>query len=375
MNERERFLATLTYGTPDKVPMMTMGPRESTIAAWETQGLPAGQNWFAAMCAQLSITYEVSTAPWRDLGVDFRMMPTFEEIVLEHRDGHYLVQDWMGNITEIADRYDYTFIRNARDFVTRKWHAFPVSNPAQFSAMRQRYRLDEPGRFPADLADRVQVLARRDYVHAITVSGPFWQLREWCGFEPLCIAFADEPDFVADMVLFWSDFITRMLERIFDVYVPDQLLVNEDMAYKGASMISPAMVREHLLPVWQRWTALARQAGVPIISIDSDGNIDELIPLWIEAGFTVNTPIEVAAGCDLVDYHARYGRQMAYAGGIDKRCIARGGQELEAEMARLLPLVRRGGYLPGCDHGMPPDISWPNLLHFGQLWAEMTGWV
>ncbi|OQA30800.1 MAG: Adenylate cyclase 1 [Betaproteobacteria bacterium ADurb.Bin341] len=51
------------------------------------------------------------------------MIPTFEEKVLEHKNGHYIVQDWMGAVTEISDKYDYTYIRNAIDFVTRRWDA------------------------------------------------------------------------------------------------------------------------------------------------------------------------------------------------------------------------------------------------------------
>lgn len=374
MNERERFIATATFQQPDKLPLLTMGPRESTLAAWRQQGLPSGQGWFAAMCEQAGIAYDFPQAPWVDPGVNFRMVPMFEEQVLEHRDGHYLVQDWMGNITEIADTFDVTYIREARDFVTRKWHAFPVATPAQFAAMQQRYHPDEPSRFPADFTERAARLRQRDYPQTISVSGPFWQLREWCGFEPLCMLFLDDPAFVAEMIGFWADYMAAMLERVFSQYVPDALLVNEDMAYKGASMISPAMTRTHLLPVWRRWISLARQAGVPVVMVDSDGNIDELIPLWIEAGFDLCMPIEVAAGCDLPAYRARFGTQMAYWGGVDKRAIARGGDDLEAEMARLAPIARQGGYIPGCDHGMPGDISWQNVLHFGRLWADMAGW-
>ena len=52
--------------------------------------------------------------------------------MLEHHDGHYIVQDWMGAITEISDEYDYTYIRSPKDFVTRKWHRFPAQNRADW---------------------------------------------------------------------------------------------------------------------------------------------------------------------------------------------------------------------------------------------------
>ena len=128
MNERERFRAALLFNKPDKVPLAPGSPRESTLAAWHQQGLPEGVAWYEYLMEMLGIPYEPPTQSRVDLGVDFKMMPTFEEKVLEHRDGHYIVQDWMGAITEISDEYDYTYIREPKDFVTRHWHSFPVQS-------------------------------------------------------------------------------------------------------------------------------------------------------------------------------------------------------------------------------------------------------
>jgi uroporphyrinogen decarboxylase len=302
------------------------------------------------------------------------MNPTFEEKVLEHKDGHYIVQDWMGNITEISDEYDYTYLREAKDFVTRKWHKFPVENRADFEAMKQRYRPDDPVRYPPDFAALVPALRARDYVSRLCVSGPFWQLREWCGFEPLCMLFIEDPGFVREMVAFWTEFVSRVMRRALEAGVADVVAISEDMAYKEKSMISPAMTREFLLPAWRRWTREAREAGVPVVDIDSDGRIDELIPIWIEAGINVCDPLEVAAGCDVNDYRRRFGRRMAYRMGVDKRCIARGGRAIEEELRRIEPVVREGGYIPGCDHGVPHDISWADYLRYGKRLAELTGW-
>ena len=100
-----------------------------------------------------------------DLGVIFSMLPTFEEKVLEHRDGHYLVQDWMGAIVEISDRYDYTYLRQAKDFVTRKWHRFPVQNRHDWvEKIKWRYDPDQAGRFPVDFDARCRALKDRQTV-------------------------------------------------------------------------------------------------------------------------------------------------------------------------------------------------------------------
>ena len=375
MTERERYIATVRFESPDKIPLHLGGPRKSTREAWAAQGLKNPDRWFDTMCETLGIRYEHPRQPRTTLDVNFRMMPQFEEKVIEHTNGHYIVQDWMGNITEISDEFDYTYIRNAIDFGTRKWHKFPVENPADFESMKQRYNPDTLGRFPADFKARAERLKDRDYVLTVHVSGPFWQMREWCGFEPLCMMFIEQPDFIREMTQFWSDFITEMFSRIFEHISPDKIHYSEDMAYKGASMISPRMTKEFLQPVWTRWTDQAKQAGVPVVDMDSDGNIDKLIPLWIESGINLCDPIEVAAGCDINAYRSRFGKTMAYAGGVDKRCMAKGGRILDDEIDRIAPVIKSGGYVPGCDHGIPPDVSWDNMLHYSRRIAELTGWL
>ena len=147
------------------------------------------------------------------------------------------------------------------------------------------------------------------------------------------------------------------------------------MAYKLYAMISPAMAREFLLPTWREWGEIIRSAGVPLYGMDSDGFVGELIPLWIEAGFTHCDPIEVAAENDLRAYRITFGQQIAFVGGIDKRAMAEGGEVLGAEIARIAPVIRDGGYIPSCDHGVPPDVSWPNYVECTRLLAEVTGWL
>lgn len=374
MTPRERYIETLRFGKPDRVPFWPGGPRRSTIERWNREGLPKGADWMTALCGEIGLN-PADVRSMQYIGVNLRMMPMFEEKVIEHKDGHYIVQDWMGNITEISDEFDYTYIRNAIDFVTRKWHKFPVENRADFEAMKKRYNPDEPGRYPADFADQVRRLKNRDVPTKISVSGPFWQLREWCGFEPLCMMFIEDPDFIREMVSFWTDYVSATLRRLLESGTLDCIHFSEDMAYKEKSMISPAMAREFLLPTWTRWTKEARAAGVPVVDMDSDGKVDELIPLWIEAGIDTSDPMEVAAGNDINLSRKIFGHKMAYTGGVDKRCMAKGGRIIEAELERIAPVVRDGGFIPGCDHGVPADVSWPDFIHYSRKLAELTGWL
>ena len=374
MNPRERTLATLLFRSPDRIPFHPGGPRESTLAAWHTQGLPTDGYWLDHLLDTLGVEPE-TTQPRVEIGLDFRMIPQFEEKVLEHADGHTIVQDWKGNVCEIADNFDVTYLRLAKDFVTRRWIRCPVETRDDWEAMKERYDVDHPGRFPEDFAERCGRVQDRDWVLTVGFSGPFWQMREWCGFEGLCMMMIEQPDLVRDMAAFYNDFVSEMLTRVLEHVVPDRVHLSEDMAYKGASMISPTMTREFLKPSWDRWTKLATDAGVPIMDIDSDGYIGELIPIWIESGINVCDPIEVAAHNDINAFRRTFGRAMAFTGGVDKRAIAKGGRVIRDELRRIEPVVKDGGFIPGCDHGVPFDISWPNFVDYSRLLAQMTGWL
>jgi hypothetical protein len=376
LTERERFRETMLFGRPDRVLFQPGWPRESTLEAWHRQGLPEDADWQAHLARVLGLErWPAQAGP--DLGVSFKMIPTFEEKVLEHRDGHTIVQDWMGAIVEISDRYDYTYLRSPKDFVTRKWHRFPVESRRDWEeVIKWRYAARHPERFPADFAERCRAARARESVLEITISGPFWQLREWCGLENLCLLLVDQPDFVQEMVAFWTDFVLQTLEPILWQVELDNVTISEDMAYKLHSMISPAMVRRFLLPTYRKWTAAIRGSGCPLVSLDSDGYIAELIPLWIEGGFNACVPVEVAAGNDIVAYRREFGRQMAYLGGIDKRAIAAGGAKMRAEVLRVVPpLLAGGGFIPSCDHGVPPDIAWPDYVEYARLLARLIGWL
>jgi len=377
MNERERFLETMLFGDPDRVPLDPANGRESTREAWFAQGLP--RDVPANDIPRYAFEQIGSPFPWPEHGPGFpvneRMTPEFEEKVIEVREDTQIVQDWKGNICEISREFTTEYLRNAIDFVTRRWIKCPVESWDDWEAMKERYDADDPARLPPEPGAVGQQLADRTWPIRMHFSGPFWQMREWLGFEELCVLFYDDPELVRDMVSFWTDYIARLMENAFEYCVPDEVHLSEDMAYKAYSMISPAMVREFLLPAWRTWGEVVRSRSVPVYAMDSDGFIGELIPLWMEAGINACDPIEVAAHNDIVAFRERFGTRMAYRGGVDKRKMAAGGEALEEELLRIKPVVDGGGYIPSCDHGIPSDVSWPNYLQYVEGLARLTGWL
>jgi len=403
---RQQYLKTLLFDSPDRIPFAPGDPRETTLVRWHQEGLPeevglpwydtllpgnprdsmlarncqqglpekVEVNWYDYLCELLGLE-KAQTQASVDLGVSFQMIPKFEEKILEHKNGHYLVRDWMGAITEISDEYDYTYIRQAKDFVTRRWWQAPVTNRDEWEEMKTRYDPHDYRRFPRDFEQRCSKLQERDYVAGLNISGLFWQLREWVGFEVLCVLMIEQPDWVHEMIQFWTEFVAQTLTPILQRVELDWVGFSEDMAYKNHSMISPQMCREFLLPCWQRWATQIKTSGCPVVWIDSDGYVDELIPLWIEAGMNAELPNEVAAGCDVVRFREQYGQKMGYVGGIDKQAIAAGGDVMHEEVTYRCSILAEGGYIPGCDHGIPPDVSWPNFVEYSRLLAQLTGWL
>jgi uroporphyrinogen decarboxylase len=369
MKARERFLEALLFGRPDRVPLEPGWPRESTVAAWREQGMPADTTDFTGQAYRLAGGREKLSGGGDWCPVDQRMIPWFTERVIERREHTQIVQDWKGNICEIGNEFTVRHLREAIDFVTRRWIKCPVENRADWTVMMKRYDPNDPVRIGNTGA------RNPDIPLSLNFNGPFWQLREWLGFERLCELLAEDPGFVGEMIEFWREFVARLLERALKVAVPDCVRLSEDMAFKLHAMISPRMGREFLLPSYKRWGRIIRDAGVPLYIMDSDGYADELIPVWIEGGINVLEPMEVAAGNDLPALRKKYGHAMAFRGGVDKRAIAKGGTSIEEEIKRLVPVIKDGGYIPGCDHGVPPDVSWPDFVRYVGLLASSTGWL
>ena len=76
---------------------------------------------------------------------------------------------------------------------------------------------------------------------------------------------------------------------------------------------------------------------------------------------------------DVVQVHKEFGRDLRMWFGIDKRALAEGPTAIDAEFARVRPLVEEGGYVAGLDHGFPPDVSFANYCYYLEHLREMVG--
>ena len=58
-------------------------------------------------------------------------------------------------------------------------------------------------------------------------------------------------------------------------------------------------------------------------------------------------------------------------GGIDKTALVQGDAAIEAELARIAPVIRSGGYVPALDHYAHPEISWAAFCAYRQQLAAI----
>jgi len=72
---------------------------------------------------------------------------------------------------------------------------------------------------------------------------------------------------------------------------------------------------------------------VPLTIVDSDGDIRELIPLYLDCGVNGFLPFEVQAGMDIRDIRRQY-PELIVVGGIDKLAVAKGGTLWKGKSAK-----------------------------------------
>jgi len=200
----------------------------------------------------------------------------------------------------------------------------------------------------------------------------FGFLRNWMGLEGICKAVYDDPQWVQEMMDYLVEFYITAGRRALEDVELDYILLWEDMAYKAGPLISPGMFRQFMLEPYKKLTGFIRDHGIGLIFVDSDGDAEQLIPLWLEGGVNGFYPIERAAGMDPVHLRERFGRQLRLLGGIDKRAMKAGPSAIDAELAHVAPLTEEGGFLPWCDHHVPPDVPLANYLYYVKRMKEMT---
>ena len=189
------------------------------------------------------------------------------------------------------------------------------------------------------------------------------------GEENLYYWYYDKPDLITAILEHLCEMWLAIAEELTGLVDFDYGRFYEDMAYKGGSLISPRMFRRFMTPYYRRLIDFARGRGIKHFVVDSDGLIDDLIPLFGEAGITALLPFEVRAGNDIEQVRRRY-PTLGIMGGIDKTALL-SRQGIDRELDKVARMIPQGGYIPYVDHAVPPDVSWENYRYYREKLNEI----
>lgn len=204
---------------------------------------------------------------------------------------------------------------------------------------------------------------RGDYSLRLNLEGFFWTPRDMMGVEAYMLAFYDCPELIHDINTYILHVYMEKLVKVLDILPVDVVYIMEDLSGKNGPMISPSQFDEFIGAYYKKLVPVIKAKGVRHVIVDTDGDFLELIPNFIAAGIEGFLPMDVNAGMDIVQVRREY-PELKFIGGFNKLCIADGKNAIDQEFSRLMPVIRQGGYIPGCDHQVAPSTSLENYCYY-----------
>jgi len=356
MNDRERFLATMNYAPRDRCPWWELWYWPETVERWHDEGLPED--------VHLAEYFGVDRRA--DVGVDLGLVPGFKAETLEENETYEIYRRSDGVIAKKIKEGDL----GAR---MPQWLSFPLETRRDWEEnIKPRLNPASPCRYPLYWEERVRTWQTRDYPLSISGGSIFGWLRNWMGMERICKTMYDDPAWMHEMMDYIAEFVVTTVTKAISEVDVDLVFMWEDMAYVAGPLISPAMFREFMLEPYKRITSHFNAHGIDLIFVDSDGNSEPLFELWLEGGVMGQYPLERASGMDPVMLRDKYGQKMRLIGGIDKRAMAAGREAIDEQLLALVPLFIEGGYIPWCDHLVPPDVPFDNYCYYVARMKEIS---
>ena len=230
---------------------------------------------------------------------------------------------------------------------------YPVETMDDWLKVRNHYEFSEE-RFGRDWEATARAHREAGRVVTVGIPGGFDQPRQLMGEAAICEAYYDDPELVHDMLNTIGETAFRVLDRVSKAVPIDQLSVHEDMAGKSGPLAGPSQIREFIAPYYRRIWDMLQDRGARLFDQDSDGDMNPVIPAFMDAGVNVMHPMEGAANMDIVEIREKYGERLAFYGGIDKHIIRRSREEIVAELeTKIPPMVATGGCVIALDHRIP----------------------
>lgn len=358
MNDRERFVACMLGEPVDRPPFwLYWGPWGTTWLRWEREGKPQEADhrnlWNPD---QPPVIVPVNCGP----------CPTSDFTPVEEDEETVIFIDRWG-----IKRRNFKNHESMSEFI--EW---PVKSRKDWERYREeRLDPDHPERINCDLKALCGEWIGKGYPIQLGYFpdvGIFGSVRWLLGDEECLVAFCTMPDLVHEIMDHVTSLYLTVFEKVAAEIPVDMVHIWEDMCGRQGPLISPQQWEEFMAPQYRRIKAFTKAHGIPVLSVDTDGQPDLIIPPMMRAGVNMLFPLEVAAGCDANAFRKKY-PGLGLMGGIDKRALAEGPRAIDRELERVRPAIERGRYIPDLDHGIPDDVSWENYCYYAEALKRLVG--
>ena len=345
-----------------------------SLEKWTEQGFlkPAAEVAdYGAYLAELfgfdeSCSHNIYRLGWCEAGLE----PCFEEKILEDRGDYEVVQDFAG-------RHVLCF-KGRRSGFMPEYIDHPVKDMRTWKEnIEWRMNPTTPLRCSkdAEAAAHAKSLQEKGYFITQCIVGGYMYLRSLIGPEELLYKFYDDPQLIHACMEKWLALADATSIRLQQQVAFDEVFFGEDICYNHGPLISPDMINEFLMPYYQQLMQNIRgrqpKARKLHVQIDTDGFCEPVIDLYRDAiGMDQMSPFEAASGCNILQVSQQY-PDLLISGGIDKRVLAQTKDNIDAYLDSFMPqMVKRGGFLPTCDHGVPEEVPFENYIHFRKRMLE-----
>jgi len=381
MTNRERALAVLRYQSYDRLPVVHFGYWTETLQKWAAEG-HITEAMSRAVGDGNPADYELNEM----LGWDFNwqcmfspnagLVPTFEhKVVKSLDDGSQHIMNGDGVI--LLHKPD------ANGIPAEIEHTL-TDRTSWDEQYKQRYTWNEERVTRSGVLANDKVIPfndggleflredKRDYLYGLHCGSLFGKIRDIVGVEGSSYIYCDDMDLYEEMINTNGEVCYQNTKYALESGAKfDFGHFWEDICFKNGPLVIPRVFDELVGPHYKRITDLLAAYGIDIVSLDSDGCIDALIPTWIENGVNTMFPIEVGTwDASLTPWREKYGKDLRGVGGMNKNVLAKDRAAVDAEIDRLSKIIELGGYLPCPDHRLPPGAEWDNVKYYCEKMRE-----
>ncbi|MCX7705161.1 MAG: hypothetical protein N2115_02740 [bacterium] len=384
MTDRERVQNILHYQNYDRMPLVHFGFWNETLCLWAQKGyIPKdlAENWADGNDNDFAIS--------KIIGFDFNwynvfkpmlgLCPAFESKVVEELpDGTKKILNAEGVITlhkpgagSIPADIDHLLKdrKSWKELYLPKLQWFPDRVFKAKVVTRDKVYVFEEGGL--DFLRKNE----RDYPYGLFCGSLYGWVRNWLTMEGACYLLVDDESLFDEIIETNAEICYQAVKTTLETGARfDFGHFWEDICFKSGPLISPQVFKKKIGPHYRRICDLLNKYGIDIVSVDCDGNIDALVPIWLENGVNTMFPIEVGTwNGNIKPWREKYGKDLRGVGGMNKVVFSKDKNAVDNEIKRLLELVELGGYIPCIDHRIPPDAKWELVLYYCQKMRELLG--